>query len=115
MKVIDLLNKIANGEEVPKFMIDGEKYCIGDDGYLEDGYGRNVDWYIFKDWLNEEVKIIEEEKDIEELTYGLSWDGSNLEGIEEALRNFSRVIFMNKDKINELVREVNKLRNQNEK
>ena len=98
MKVIDLLNKIAKGEEVPNFMIEEQKYFIGDDGYLKTDFGDDVEWYIFKNWLNEEAKIIEEEKDIEELRLDaqitLDW---NLAQIE--------------NKFNELVREVNKLKN----
>lgn len=67
---------------------------IEDDNPLDDGY-----------------EPFKEEQDIEELTYGLSWDGSCPKGIEDTLRNFSRVIFMSKEKINELIKAVNKLKN----
>ena len=75
MKIIDLLNKIANGQEVPKkikynlktYFYDNEEqdYCdydktyglVGD--YLENNYGLH-------NCLNDEVEIIEEEKKIPE-------------------------------------------------
>ena len=75
MKIIDLLVKIANGEEVPKEIIgknslgQKEKYIYNDFWYIhifenpdgeEDYYymGRNI-----RD-LNDEVEIIEEEKEL---------------------------------------------------
>lgn len=64
MKVIDLLNKIANGEEVPRVQYDDIEAYIGADGYLKDSYGDNVEWWIDKNWLNTEVEIIEEDKKI---------------------------------------------------
>ena len=79
IRIIDLLNKIANGEEVPKFEVHGEKYYVGQDGYLKDLSGDDIEWYIFGEWLNEEAQILEEVEDkeyedIEELgtnfTYG---------------------------------------------
>ena len=76
MKVIDLLNKIAKGEEVPKkikykcdIYIIGEDVCNKDVKYINekkdvDGYTK----YLFQDWildviLNDEIEIIEEEKE----------------------------------------------------
>lgn len=63
MKIIDLLNKIANGEEVPNKVIDKtrgiliestEEYDLYDKLYEEDIY------------INDEVEILEEEKKIPE-------------------------------------------------
>ena len=87
MRVIDLLNKIANGEELPKrikyecdIYIIGEDACNKDVKYINekkdvDGYTK----YLFQDWildaiLNDEIEIIEEVEDIgyeviEEITY----------------------------------------------
>lgn len=74
MKVIDLLNKIANNEEVPKQIVFHEiewvlknkhKYCI-------DYYSTGMKRYLFCDeWaltnnLNDEIEIIEEETTIEQ-------------------------------------------------
>ena len=78
MKIIDLLNKIANGEEVPKRI----RYK-GDIWYLEQNYTNRLPYYsngydkdnfftgeekdYFSHSLNNEVEIIEEDKKIEKL------------------------------------------------
>jgi hypothetical protein len=70
MRIIDLLNKIANGEEVPKFWWNG---CIHE---VQKEYGTNK-YSIFDTYckrykkieledLNEEIKFVEEEKKIPE-------------------------------------------------
>lgn len=75
IKVIDLFNKIANGEEVPKklrynfktYFYDSETqdYCDWDNtyglfsDYLENNYG-------LSNCLNDEIEILEEEKKIPE-------------------------------------------------
>ena len=73
MKIIDLLNKIANGEEVPKEIryeeniwklntlentYDNGKCCLFED-YIDKKY-------VITDVLNDEIEIIEEEKKIPE-------------------------------------------------
>lgn len=65
MKIIDLLNRIAKGEEVPNFKVNDVKYCVGQDGYLRELFGDDIEWYIYKDWLNEEAQILEEVEDKE--------------------------------------------------
>lgn len=65
MKIIDIYNKIANGEKVPCFKINGEKYGLGEDGYLREFFGDDVKWYIYEHWLNEEVEVLEEVEDKE--------------------------------------------------
>lgn len=82
MKVIDIMYKIANGEEVPKKIIyEDEIYTFrkvlndyeneypafeeGIDKYkylFEDPYGKD-----YKEFFNEEVEIIEEDKKIEKI------------------------------------------------
>ena len=111
MKVIDLLNKIANGEEVPKEIVYNTRIfryneynkcyiwnCNGDEFYLST-------YYRLESILNDEVEIIEEDKEIEELPKYA--DVNEKTGLacgwsfqEEKL----------KDKINELIKEVNKLK-----
>ena len=65
MKVIDLLNKIANGEELPKKI-----YCFDREFYLNAytyfGDTFTLMHYIQEEDLNEKVEIIEEEKKIPE-------------------------------------------------
>ena len=72
MKIIDLLNKIANGEEVPKkirinnviYEYRGFMYCTEKANY------QDIEDYLFGKWnfniLNNEVEILEEEKKIPE-------------------------------------------------
>lgn len=64
MKVIDLLNKIANGEEIPNFIIGEVEYYMGANGYLRECMGDEAQWYIDKGWLNTETRILEEPKGI---------------------------------------------------
>lgn len=74
IKIIDLLNKIANGEEVPKTIEYNDEirdYCDEDKDYI---CRDSQDYYLFynvlisgngakfKDALNDEVEIIEEKK-----------------------------------------------------
>ena len=68
MKIIDLLNKIANGEEVPKkIKYDNQIYELTEnkiDWYCY-YYARNFLWNeISLQELNDEVEILEEEKEI---------------------------------------------------
>ena len=59
IKIIDLLNKIANGEEVPTIEYDGMRtICY----YLYDKCGEQCDDRELKNILNYEVEIIEEKK-----------------------------------------------------
>lgn len=110
MKVIDLLNKIANGEEVPKKIIcDGVtyKYVFRDtiikgayDYESESGnYLTNnlTDRFYLTDILIKEIDIIEEDKKIEKIGY-LRYSENEVESILHR-------------KIDELIDEVNKLKN----
>ena len=70
MKVIDLLNKIANGEEVPKkIRFNNIEYTLDQniDSYWN---GEKKQWFesrIYGHCLNDEVEIIEEDKKIKKL------------------------------------------------
>lgn len=73
MKVIDLLNKIANGEEVPKKIKYGGKdmfWCepckIYELAEVEQNELCGKDLYNILDNLNDEVEILEEPKGIPE-------------------------------------------------
>lgn len=104
MKVIDLLNKIANGEEVPKKIkyekdtyIHIDNYCY----YCEDTNLILSD-RIFAEYskLNDEVEIIEEDKKIEKI--------EGIYAVDHKWQSENNNIFVKK--INELIDEINNLK-----
>ena len=107
MKVIDLLNKIAKGKEVPEYI----KYIKRKDSSEEIMYVCKENIIYRLDQLdidlNDEIEIIEEEKEIEEIE--LTSDGGIiLENDVKVLASEKDLLFANK--INELVRELNKIK-----
>ena len=112
MRVIDILNKIANGEEV-RFKIDGEEYhCFK---YSNLWGEEEVRWYISEDWLNEEVEIIEEDKKIEKIRELKTFPSiDDEEYAYEDGRRDKNVLIHNQieklfiDKINEIIDYLNK-------
>lgn len=124
MKVIELLNKIANGEEVPnrikyeKHIYEYEEgtydwsYYIQNNGtikfLLTDVFNSNDN---ILNILNNELEIIEEQKKIEKtkLYYYVSND---IENIDEVLFNNLCSIVENQrtqeDKLNEIINYINK-------
>ena len=100
MKIIDLLNMVANFEEMPK-KIKHEHYDYFWNRFDKD-YQKSSGELLFGNMkftyhLNDEVEIIEEEKEIEKITLQFS----------ETQKEKNRLF---KDKINELVDEINKLK-----
>ena len=72
MKIIDLLNKIANGEELPKLENEVEKDFSY---YVYDKWGDTCNLEDLKKILNDEVEIIEEPQEHkipEKLTIGVN-------------------------------------------
>ena len=103
MKVIDLLNKIANGEEVPDKIKHGEYiYKTRLDGYYKLVTEDNIYCLDVVQCLNDEIEIIEENNKIEPLTRWFDEDG-----VEDARYNTEKRIV---DKINEIIDEINKLK-----
>ena len=113
MKIIDLLNKIANGEEVPDnfkyraylFYYDEYNNC-----YFEEGHKNLFDILAYlKGWsLTDEVEIIEEEKKIpEKLEYyrGLKKVSNDceLDDLEYAIESGNKNFEMFLNKINEII------------
>lgn len=108
IKIIDLLNKIANHEEVPEKIRDGAfdlTLCKGNKGYH---YGGNTTTFlnnvIGMERLNDEVEIIEEDKKIEKLNDKIGHFGSD---------NTKKIIIeLNRTRttINQLIDEINKLK-----
>ena len=109
IKIIDLLNKIAKGEEVPKkIKIEGIKYSIVNEGYPHtykdiNGYEieDNSSKYII-DSLNDEVEIIEEveEDKFEDIEKTKSYE--DFEGIDDYIEHL-------KSKTNELIKNQKKI------
>jgi len=85
MKVIDLLNKIANGEEVPEKIQWGEFILVWEEqGFHDYKFLETGNHLLFQGFatsvLNNEVEIIEEDKKI----YKLDWvEGNTFNRIQE--------------------------------
>ena len=111
MKVIDLLSKIANGEELPKRI-----YYKGDIWHLEQDFSNRLPYYkngynmdnllsgeekdYFSHALNDEVEILEEEKKIpEKITMRAGMVGS----IDNKLENLDINTMAVEDKINDII------------
>lgn len=108
MKVIDLLVKMANGEEVPqhiKLKSGIELYYCEDTLNYYNELGCNE---LFGPWiaynLNEEVEIIEEDKKIEKVFHcNISTSNKEIDFIQKNINQLS-------DKVNEIIDEINKLK-----
>ena len=110
MKIIDLLNKIANGE-MPKTIVYDERYFTYDD--KRQNYfaydDSEIDWkYTIMEYINDEIEIIEdtpkEEKKIpEKLEYyddSIAWVIDNV----GQLSDVDKVII---DKLNDVIDYLN--------
>lgn len=110
MTLIELLNKIANGEELPnKIKIrtdalvcnnDHIKFSLQDYYYMENE--ENTAWKIWYYDLNDEVEIIEEDKTIEKLGEIAGIDG-------DIAYSWSRTETKLKTKINEIIDKINSM------
>lgn len=129
MRIIDLLNKIANGEEVPKkIYYRCSKYTYDD--YMADykrDIGTNLFTYLFSKertncFINDEVEITEDKtfnKRVEEIynrhiDYIYDREDKKLEKLDQTLNrldiddDYYRYIMENRFKINELIDKINK-------
>lgn len=101
MKVIDLLNKIANGEEVPKkIKKENNIYSFNDEWnfyQLENTWGGTA-LHFNLDNLNDEIEIIEEPKKIEKIEH---------EEVQE-LDCYKDVAYFFEDRLNEIIDYINK-------
>jgi len=112
IKIIELLNKIANGEELPKSIkYYGFIWQLHNGNYVENGQ-RMLEDYLANgivESLNDEVEILEDNTgEIEELEV----DWTYIEGQVEKTWNKSELELLNK--INELIRAYNKIRKEKE-
>lgn len=111
MKIIDILNKMANGEleDGFKFKYDNDtyKYNKKEDEIVSIEHGVCLgNYYIVEGILNNEVEVIEENKEIEELH--ILDEGNSNKSLYEYC---SRILI----KQNELIRAVNKINKDLEK
>lgn len=107
IKIIDLLNKIANGEPVKKFKYNGVTYCYT--GFEKDLYRSEINEYDFdidinSFCLNSQVEIIEEDNKIEELDNYWVMEDNYQDSIKYINRNFENMY----NKINEIIDYINK-------
>lgn len=107
MKIIDLLNKVANDEEVPE-TIKYSNYVFKWTGlnYYCEKFDKFLDSCIALEDLRYPVEIIEE-KEIEELS-GLYMLEGNDSAMPTTLQDFNNQDILKK--INELVRELNQIK-----
>lgn len=137
MKIIDLINKIKNNEEVPiKIKLDNTIFEYDKD---EKEYIHKLSWcsetllfkameestYSISNLLEAEVEVIEENKEIRELPHGTylelkngSTIGSRTKdhyNIENILNGIRIDLKIHQDKINELVQAVNKINKESDK
>lgn len=110
MKIIDLLNRIANGE-IPKTIVYDERYFTYDD--KRQNYfaydDSEIDWkYTVMEYINDEIEIIEdtpkEEKKIpEKIPYQFSLNYIYCNINETAKEEIDKTINHIYDKINEII------------
>ena len=110
MKVIDIMQKVAN-KEIFKFRINDINYYVDKSNYICEEDGTKVEWFIDDEWLNMNAEIIEEDKEIEKLE--IVHNGSpnayallNEYGTKCALTKHSKVMC---DKINEIIDKLNEM------
>ena len=115
MKVIDLLNKIANKEEVPKKIKYDYKNFEFIGGAYEDEKGKDLCYYYDSCmvFLTDEVEIIEEEKKIPEKLS--TWFSLETSHSKELNREYANTNFENMyEKINEIIDCLDYLKNKGE-
>ena len=104
MKVIELLNKIANGEEVPKkIQVYNDIFVLDEENKLYEHENTRTKLFSIYNGniLNYEVTIIKEDKKIEKLDQTL-----NRSDIGE---DYYRYIMENRFKINEIIDKINSM------
>ena len=112
MKIIDILNKMSNGDLKNGFKIgwNGFTYTYNEINGFRDKHGDTLSENTFIECcLNDEVEVIEENKEIEELKK-ISYD----EFVYTDNKHRFDLTNAEYDKINELVRAVNKLNKERE-
>lgn len=73
MKVIDIMQKVAN-KEIFKFRINDINYYVDKSNHICEEDGTKVEWYIDDEWLNMNAEVIEEDKKIRKIKVNYSPD-----------------------------------------
>lgn len=117
MKIIDILVKIANNEEVPKKIKYQDK--IWEYKEYNSDY-KNEDINLFEDlfkkfntkyFINAEVEIIEEPKKIEKIKISTDKCGRRyIAGVKNKIFSYANADLIFADKINELIDEIYKMK-----
>lgn len=108
--VIQLLNRTANGEEVPKKVQYNEKEYFYHDYSKNYYYINDNEESLFDDTIafcaNNEVEILEDNtEELEELDI-IKEDSYNILSREEKVKQLKSYIENNRDKINEIIRYI---------
>lgn len=106
MKIIDLLNKIANGEEVPKkIKYDNAIAEYDEEGkdYYSEGYS-GLFSYTIPEFINDEIEIIEDKK-IKKISHFDINASKSIKELEDSVNLLNRGITT---KINEIIDYINK-------
>lgn len=123
IKIIDLLIKIANGE-IPKKIYYDDMYFTYDEScsnYVSSS-GSEIDWkYTIMEYINDEVEIIEEDKEIEEIKqiyedrdmYDFTFWESEFQTCTDLEKKIIDNIGLLRRKQEELVKAVNELKKGN--
>ena len=110
IKIIDLLNKIANDEEVPKkikWLGQTYEYNHNDRFYYQNGWSMYIDFYTEGNCLNDEVEILDEAKEDKiQKIYHCETSLTQNEVEIFITENLNQMV----DKINELIDEINNLK-----
>lgn len=110
MKVIDIMQKVAN-KEIFKFRIDDVNYYVDKSNYICEEDGTKVEWYIDDEWLNMNAEIIEEPKKIE---YPILHKTAPSETTGDQMPNWRNLIDCNFEHLNktiyQLIDEINDLK-----
>lgn len=107
MKVIDLLNKIANGEKIKKIKYKNHIYEYYNGDFKEDVGEYNTNWLFASEIidlknLNDEIEIIEENKEsnkIKKLWHCHKEIDEDNETLQFCVKNINILV----DKVNEII------------
>lgn len=110
MKIIEILNKIANGEELPKKIKYDDKiyYMVGNNDYENYEYEEEPTlMYAIGNThnVNEEVEVIEEDKKIEKI---IPTSLKGIDNLDEKIEIAHIDTISAIDKINEIIDVINK-------